>query len=283
VTAVSSHCRRAAHSVGDVTATTEIPTRDQLRTHLVSARIAGNVATTRQNNLENFGRMSRREPLYLFGLRPAGRWSFEDVLALMAERCGVIADPAHAYGQDTIDPDRTVDRLDVMADRIRLAAKRQERVVVGTGHPIGLRPTHAAVAAGLAAAGCTLLTPAGGWTHPDVPELGDQSGRLDWVDSVGVLRSPAGTLKHTHSSLLVEAVLAALDTPPDLVIGDHGWAGAAGQAGIDAIGFADCNDPALFVGEAEGRVVSCVPLDDNVDPRLYAPLTAYLLDRAGLT
>ena len=45
---------------------------------------------------------------------------------------------------------------------------------------------------------------------------------------------------------------------------------------------ADCNDPALFVGEAEGRVLSCVPLDDNVAPRHYPPLTAYLLDRAGL-
>ena len=66
------------------------------------------------------------------------------------------------------------------------------------------------------------------------------------------------------------------------MVADHGWAGAAGQAGIDTVGFADCNDPALFVGEAEGRVLSCVPLDDNVEPRLYAPLTAYLLDRAGL-
>jgi hypothetical protein len=266
-----------------VTATTETPTRDQLRSHLVTSRIAGNVATTRQNNLENFGRMSRREPLYLFGLRPVGRWSYEDVLELMAERCGVNPDPAHVRGQDTIDPDRTVDRLDAMADRLRLAAERQERVVVGTGHPIGLRPTHTAVAAGLAAAGCTLLTAAGGWAHPAVPELGEQSGTLDWVDSVGLLRSPAGAVKHTHSPLLMEAVLAALDTPPDLVVGDHGWAGAAGQAGIDAVGFADCNDPALFVGEAEGAVVSCVPLDDNVDPRLYAPVTAYLLDRAGLT
>ena len=283
MTAVSSLCACTPHSVGGVTATTEIPTRDQLVTHLVYSRIAGDVATTRQNNLENFGRMSRREPLYLFGLRPAGRWSYEDVLALMAERCGVNADLGHAYGQDTIDPDRTVDRLDAMADRIRLAAQRQERVVVGTGHPVGLRPTHTAVAAGLAAAGCTLLTPAAGWTHPDVPELGEQSGTLDWVDGVGVLRSPAGMLKHTHSPLPMQAALGALDVPPDLAIGDHGWAGAAGQAGVDAVGFADCNDPALFVGEAEGRVLSCVPLDDNVDPRLYAPLTAYLLDRAGLT
>ena len=75
---------------------------------------------------------------------------------------------------------------------------------------------------------------------------------------------------------------ASGEPPPDLVVADHGWAGAAGQAGIDAVGFADCNDPALFVGEAEGRVRVCVPLDDNVMPHLYDPLTAYLLDRAGL-
>ncbi len=258
------------------------PTRTELRDHLVATRIAGDVATPRDNNLANFARLSRREPLSLFGLRPAGRWSYEDVLALMAERCGVVADPAYTEGPDTIDPDRTLDRLDAMADRIAAAARRRERVVVATGHPIGLRPTHTAVARALAAAGCPLLTPAAGWAHPDVPELGEQSGTLHWVDAVGVLRSPYGSLKHTHSPLLMEAVLAALDQPPDLVVADHGWAGAAGQAGIDAVGFADCNDPALFVGEAEGRVLSCVPLDDNVDPRHYLPLTAYLLGRAGL-
>lgn len=268
--------------MGEVTTTTGSPTRDQLRDHLVTARISGRVATPRENNLQNFQRMSRREPLYLFGLRPAGAWTYPDVLALMAERCGVVPDPAFTSGQDTIDPDRTLDRLDAMADRLRLAAERQQRVVVATGHPVGLRPTHTAVARGLAAAGCTLLTAARGWAHPDVPALGDQAGTLDWVDSVAVLRGRSGLLKHTHSPLLMEAILAELPAPPDLVLGDHGWAGAAGQAGIDTVGFADCNDPALFVGEAEGKVVSCVPLDDNVDPRHYLPLTAYLLDRAGL-
>ena len=263
-------------------ATTGKPTRDQLRDHLVTSRIAGRVATPRENNLQNFTRMSRREPLYLFGLRPAGDWTFPDVLALMAQRCGVVPDPAFTAGQDTIDPDRTLDRLDAMGDRLRQAAERRERVIVATGHPVGLRPTHTAVAAGLRAAGCELLTPAGGWAHPDVPELGDQAGTLDWVDGVGVLRGPRGMLRHTHSPLLMEAALAAAPAPPDLVLADHGWAGAAGQAGIDTVGFADCNDPALFVGEAEGRVLSCVPLDDNVDPRHYLPLTAYLLDRAGL-
>jgi hypothetical protein len=266
-----------------VTTSTETPTREQLRDHLLASRIAGAVATPRDNNLENFRRMSRREPLYLFGLTPAGRWDFDDVLALMAERCGVVPDPAHVRGQDTIDPDRTLDRLDALADRVRLAARRRERVLVGTGHPIGLRPTHAAVAAGLRAAGCEILTAAQGWSHPDVPELGDHAGTLDWLDGVGVLRSPAGALKHTHSPLLLRAALAELASPPDLVIGDHGWAGAAGAAGIDSVGYADCNDPALFVGEAEGTVLVSVPLDDNVDPRLYGPLTAYLLGRAHLS
>jgi hypothetical protein len=67
------------------------------------------------------------------------------------------------------------------------------------------------------------------------------------------------------------------------VVADHGWAGAAGEAGVDAIGFADCNDPALFVGEAEGKVLVSVPLDDNVAPHLYAPLTAYVLQHASLS
>lgn len=70
---------------------------------------------------------------------------------------------------------------------------------------------------------------------------------------------------------------------PDLVVADHGWAGCAGQRGIDSLGYADCNDPALFLGEAEGTLQVTVPLDDHVtDPRFYDPMMDYLLDAAGL-
>jgi hypothetical protein len=259
-------------------------TATELRDHLVSSRIAGDVATSRENNLTNFARMSRREPSYLFGLEPAGQWSFEDVLALMAERCGVSPDARHTVGQDTIDPDRTIDRLEAMAARLRQAAARRERVLVATGHPVGLRPTHTAVAAALSRAGCTLLTPAAGWRHPDDPPFA-VAAELAYADNVGMLISGSGP-RHTHSPLPMRAVLAALEdageAPPDLVVADHGWAGAAGQAGVDSVGFADCNDPALFVGEAEGRVLVSVPLDDNVEPSLYKPLTEFLLDAAGL-
>ena len=52
----------------------------------------------------------------------------------------------------------------------------------------------------------------------------------------------------------MRAVLAARwASPPDLVVADHGWAGAAAEAGIEALGMADCNDPALFVAEEEGK------------------------------
>jgi hypothetical protein len=261
------------------------PTRAELRAHLVDSRIAGDVDTPREGNLANFRRLSRREPLYLFGLEPSGTWTEADVLELMAERCGVSPDPGHRYGQDTIDPDRTLDRLDAMADRLRAAAERRERVLVATGHPVGLRPTHSAVARALAAAGCTMLTPAAGWEHPADPDYDHQQGTLGYLDGIGVLRGRHGP-DHTHSPLPMRAALADLgangEAPPDLVVADHGWAGAAGQAGIDSVGFADCNDPALFVGEAEGRVLVSVPLDDNVAPSLYAPLTAYLLANSGL-
>ncbi len=76
--------------------------------------------------------------------------------------------------------------------------------------------------------------------------------------------------------LVLEGLRAAGEPWPDLVVGDHGWAGAAGQVGIDVVSFADSNDPALFVGEADGRIGVAVPLDDNVLPHLYAPLAAYL-------
>ena len=265
--------------------TTGIPTRAELRQHLLKARIAGQIATTRENNLGNYRAMSQRHPLYLFGLSPVGAWTPTDVMDLMARRCGVSGDPEHVRGQDTIDPDRTVERLDAMAARLRVAVERKERVFVATGHPVGLRPTHAAVAAGLERAGCALLKPAPQWQHPYDTPYAAGGETIGYLDGVAVLLVPDGP-RHTHSPLPMTAVLddlaASGEAPPDLVVADHGWAGAAGQAGVDAVGFADSNDPALFVGEAEGRVSVCVPLDDNVAPDLYAPLTAYLLARAGL-
>ena len=59
----------------------------------------------------------------MIGLDPAGAWAPADVLALMVERCGVSPDPGYTRGPDTIDPDRTIERLEAMAARLRDAAE----------------------------------------------------------------------------------------------------------------------------------------------------------------
>jgi hypothetical protein len=58
---------------------------------------------------------------------------------------------------------------------------------------------------------------------------------------------------------------------PDLVYADHGFAGAAIEAGIETISIADINDPALVVAKAQGRTDIVVVMDDNVRPDDYWP------------
>jgi hypothetical protein len=58
---------------------------------------------------------------------------------------------------------------------------------------------------------------------------------------------------------------------PDLVVADHGFAGAAIEAGIDAVSVADVNDPALIVAKELGRTEHVVVMDDNVQPDAYWP------------
>ncbi|GII81303.1 putative phosphatase [Sphaerisporangium rufum] len=261
--------------------TAVVPTREELRDHLVRTRIAGDVATSRENNLDHYRSLAVRDPHYMFGLTLAGDWTFRDVLALMAKAAGVVADPGHRAGQDTIDPERTIDALEMMGDRIAAALRRAgARVLIATGHPTGLLTTHLALARLVRRTGATLVTPA--------EERSFTSGglgrrrRIRYLDDVAML-DDGGALVHTHDPAPMQAMLGELAAqgaaPPDLVIADHGWAGAAGEAGIETVGFADSNDPGLFVGEAEGKIAVTVPLDDNVLPRHYAPMTAYLISR----
>jgi hypothetical protein len=264
------------------------PSRAELRAHLVRTMIAGDVATPRQNNLRHYRRMAAGDPYYQFGLEFKRSWTEAGVLALMVERCGVNPDPRHVYGDDTIDPDLTIDALESMGDRIGQAARRRERVVLATGHPATLTPIYQAVSEALRRAGCTVLTPAEGWTYEIALDYGGvEPRRLVYAPGgVAMLEDDGGRTQHTHDAAPMEAMLRELaaesDDWPDLAIADHGWAGAAGQAGIDAVGFADCNDPALFAGAAEGKIHTVVPLDDGISSQHYAPLTAYLLHRAGL-
>jgi hypothetical protein len=256
-----------------------ILSRAALVDHLVRTRIAGDVATPRDNNLSHYRKLANGDRHYWLGIELGDRWTDEqDVLAVMAERCGVSDDPEHRHGQDTIDPELTVDALDRAAARLRKAVDDRQRVLFATGHPGALLNVHGATASALRAAGCGIVRIPGGLTA-------DEGYVVQFAD-VAVFERGA-TLWHTHSPAPMTAILDGLERNgealPDLVFADHGWAGCAGQRGIDAIGYADCNDPALFLGEAEGVMAVTVPLDDHVvDPYFYEPMTDYLLDAAGL-
>ena len=254
---------------------TAAATRDRLRTHLVAHRIAGDVATSRQSNLANIDRMLARAPEYWFGLELDRSWSADEVLKVLALRVGVDPDPARTSGGDRIDPELCLDALDSARQEIGRAVRAHARVLLATGHPTGTLALHLPLAAALAAAGCPVLTPGDGdW----IDVIGERR-RIRYVGGVATVGT-GGDLMHTHSPEPMQHVLALLPQPPDLVIADHGWAGAAAQVGIPTVGFADTNDPALFVGAEEGKVRVAVPLDDNVLPVAYAPLAAYLLGRS---
>jgi hypothetical protein len=211
----------------------------------------------------------------------------------MADKCGVSADPQQVSGHDVIDPQRTLTALDAFADRLAATAQRSAPVLLGTGHPHRLLGFYAALADALSAAGCAVLTPAYGRRVDITTQFGLRTYNLDYVRGVALVREPGtprpgrATGVHTHSPLPVRTALAAAaevgGTLPQLVVGDHGWVCGAGQLGFEAIGLADTDDPALFVGEAEGSVSVVVPLDDAVRSAYYRPLIRYVLNRACLS
>jgi hypothetical protein len=267
-----------------------------LRAHLVGARLAGRVATSREDSLRSYRLFAARDPRMTLGLDPEGEWGTKELLRLMADRCGVSPDPAETSGEDVIDPDCTVAALDAFAERLGRAAHDRIPVLLGTGHPHRLLGFYASLAAALSAAGCAVLTPAysGGVDIPTA--FGVRRHIIRYAGGVAVAHAAeaggpvvegAAHGVHTHSPLPVRAVLAAAAEQggalPGLVVGDHGFICGAGQLGIEAIGLADSDDPAVFVAEAEGRISVAVPLDDTVRSDYYRPLTRYVLNRAWLS
>ena len=252
-----------------------------LRTHLVESRLAGAVATTPGNTLDNCRKLVDGEAAYTFGLSDWRTADFAEARSAVAAVCGDEAVDGDPEGPGWIDPDATVEAVEGHRARIAAHARARSAVLLATGHPTGLLGHYVALARRLDGAGCRLLMPLDDdWV---VPSDGQRRRGVRFVGGVGCVRT-GGDLLHSHFAIYMEAMLDSLESQgmgPDLVIGDHGMAGTAVERGIETLGIADVNDPALFLAQARGRTRSVVPIDDNLAPRLYEPMTAAMLDGLG--
>lgn len=274
------------------------PARTELTAHLDAARITGEVVTPREDNLAHIHRFLAQERQFDFGVRLERDWDwdYDSVFALMVDRVGIRADPAFTEGVDTISAEKCIAALDRMRAVLHEVAAGGGRILFASGHPAGLLPVHQAVAEWAQAQGAEVVagdavvadrlghdrgvgagvTAGAGRIPVDAPVGGD-------VRRLGLVHvwHQHGGVPHTHLAEPMAALLGTLaeagQPMPDLVVADHGWAGFAGAQGLRAVGYADCNDPALFVAQEQGQLEVAVPLDDDVVPQLYQPMIDYLV------
>jgi len=233
-------------------------TREELAEALLQGRIAGPVTSHDRANVRwKVRRLTDGAPGLQFGLSGLARFTAEEVLAMVGEAAGFDPDPLLRDEPVPIDPYKVLDALDAAGDRLAKAAREGERVLVATGHPVGLLPLDMAVAGLLRDHGAKLLTPSEGvdWQEED------KRREVRYLHGVAVLTDRASTL-HTHSPEAMQRMLA--EATPDLVFADHGFAGAAIEAGVETVAIADINDPALVVAKQLGRTEIVVVMDDNV-------------------
>ncbi|HEX9711489.1 MAG TPA: phosphatase [Actinomycetota bacterium] len=249
--------------------------RTTLRRHLISTGIAGDTRTPRSNAVRNAEKLADGDPDKALGVGARGR-DAAGILEAVAKLCGCSPTLDERDGPGFIDPDRTLDELHALGDRIEEAVRRGERMLIATGHPTGLLAMYQAVARALTAAGMTLEQPLDN-VELRPPRRHRRRRLFRYLDGVAVLSTGADLL-HTHESWPMEQLLDAID-PPDLVLADHGYAGAAMVRGLQTVSFTDINDPAIAVAKADGLTDVVVPLDDNVPPAWYEPIGDYLIGR----
>ena len=200
-----------------------------------------------------------------FGLGSLERYSVAEALGFMADLTGCDPDVERPT-DDLIDPEKTLEGIIAAATRLSDLAGQGGSLLVGTGHPTGVLEHYIRIVDAFVRAGGKIsrlreeedLSP-GSRGHSEVRYIGGVGVLADW-----------GTLRHTHSAAPMESLLMARPWP-DMVLGDHGFAGAAIARGIPTIAIMDINDHALAIAAAEGKDVTVVPLDDNRPPRTYEP------------
>jgi hypothetical protein len=254
--------------------------REELEQGLREGGVAGRATHPLDNVRGNAQMLLDHDPDKEFGLRGLQRgMSLERILQLVELATGAPIDREARTGPVQIEPGPIVEAGLGAGLRLAAAAGSGETVLLATGHPTGLAHLYHRLALFLSRAGVTLATAGDDlrWRDPHL----DHDWFVDTWDGVAMLtdgREP----RHTHRPDAMERIVARTD--PDLVVADHGFAGAAIEAGVETISIADVNDPALLVARDQGRTEHVLVFDDHVEPQDYWPvflaLTAPILGHA---
>jgi hypothetical protein len=242
--------------------------REELERALLAGGVAGRATHPLDNVRGNAQMLLDHDPDKEFGLRGLQQgMSLERILRLVEDAAGAPIDREARTGPVEIRPQPIVEASLAAGERLALAARRGESIVLATGHPTGLAHLYHQLALFLAR-GAAMVPAAGEGIRWREPRL-DHDWFVDGWDGVAMLtdgREP----RHTHRPDAMERILAA--ARPDLVFADHGFAGAAIEAGVETISIADVNDPALLVARAQGRTEHVLVFDDHVRPDDYWPV-----------
>lgn len=251
--------------------------------HLAESKLAGDVQTT--NTMTKVDCLLRGDPACTFGLADWKHASETDVVRAIKATAGAdpaSADAAHGY----IDPEYTMAGIERHGRLLGPSlANGGHNVLLATGHPTGLLEHYIELARELESAGNNVLI-----VHDDGPTITDSNGperarAVRFVGSVACVHDGL-SLVHSHLSAYMETMLDELErsrTQVDLVIGDHGMAGAAIERGIRTLSIADVNDPALPLAHINGRHDGVLVIDDNLAPQLFRPVTRHIVKLARET
>lgn len=243
----------------------------EMKNKLVELKLTGpECGHERHLNLKAIRLLKENNPKATFGLRGGSSYSLEELLGFIAKFTKCSTDFKQEQGPGSIDPQATLAGFYEAAEVLARIAKKNGKVLLGTGHPGGMTAYYVDLAGMLERLGCQILNGVGaGWIvdkYP-CPHCGehDVDVRIDYVGRVALL-SDGEILRHTHSAEPMETILNILEEEsnlPDVVIGDHGFAGAAIKKGILTIAVMDTNDPALALAKEEGANLVVIPMDDN--------------------
>ena len=152
--------------------------REDLIEGLRSGAVAGpEISHPLDNVLRNIRLLHEGDPTSSSGWRALQTLDPDAILDLVGRAAGFEPDRSATTGPVPVDPERVLDACAQAGDRFADAIRRRERVILATGHPVGLAHLYIEVGRLLRAGGATIVSPPTGstWHDVDRPTRGESA------------------------------------------------------------------------------------------------------------